>query len=299
MKKLLSINTIAIIITIIIMACSISVYAEPAIKQEQLTLPQSGISAILNEYCDVDELKEVIASSGKEGNDIYLETETVETFYEEPHEEETYAEEAADIEDETYAEEDEIYIADIEDETYPEEAANIEYETYAASYVENEELSYAAYNAYAGETYMEETPYIEEEIIPENIYVEQQINSSSNGIRQQVADLAASLVGVTQYVSAGRSLYATDCSGFVYMLYGQFGIYASPASDDYMNPYFGTLISESELEPGDVVVYYNGGHVGIYEGNGMIVHCSSPENGTMWSDMYFDAPSAFVRISDS
>ena len=42
----------------------------------------------------------------------------------------------------------------------------------------------------------------------------------------------------------------------------------------------GTPVSLSNLQPGDLVFYYSGiSHVGIYIGNGRIVHAANPRSG--------------------
>ena len=107
-------------------------------------------------------------------------------------------------------------------------------------------------------------------------------------------------VGVTPYVSAGRSLYSgTDCSGFVSLIYGTFGIYCSPSSMAYDGSSFGYIVSLDEIRPGDILVYGGGGHVAIYAGNGNVVHCSSPENGTVcWNMGYRGDLSWALRVID-
>lgn len=64
-----------------------------------------------------------------------------------------------------------------------------------------------------------------------------------------------------------------DCSGLVYWSYQQQGKSLPRTSQAQMAG--GTPVSRSELQPGDVVGYYPGAtHVGIYAGNGMLVHAS-------------------------
>jgi cell wall-associated NlpC family hydrolase len=44
----------------------------------------------------------------------------------------------------------------------------------------------------------------------------------------------------------------------------------------------GQPVSLSQLAPGDLVFYYSGiSHVGIYIGNGMIVHAANPRSGVL------------------
>ena len=119
-----------------------------------------------------------------------------------------------------------------------------------------------------------------------------------NSLGQQIVNYAMSYVGYTPYVWAGRSLDSgTDCSGFINLIYADFGIYCSAASLAYDGSSFGYIISQDELQPGDIVVYGGGDHVAIYAGNGYVVHCSSPENGTVYWNMYYRSDiSWFLRV---
>ena len=107
-------------------------------------------------------------------------------------------------------------------------------------------------------------------------------------------------VGVTPYVAGGRSLYGgTDCSGFVNLIYDAFGIYCSPASLAYNGSGFGYIISSDQARAGDIAVYGGGDHVAIYAGDGNVVHCSSPYNGTVcWNMNYRSDLSWFQRVID-
>ena len=130
-------------------------------------------------------------------------------------------------------------------------------------------------------------------------------STTASGLRQQLVDFASSRIGVTPYVWAGTDLdTGTDCSGFVSLVYSNFGLYASAGSDDYQDVEggWGENISYSELQPGDVVVYRNGGHVGIYagqdeNGNDIIIHYSNEVDGVKTSDMNYSTPTAFVRVA--
>ncbi|AKE41584.1 Cell-wall peptidase NlpC/P60 protein [Corynebacterium kutscheri] len=66
---------------------------------------------------------------------------------------------------------------------------------------------------------------------------------------------------------------AFDCSGLVYWAYQQQGKTVPRTSQAQMAG--GQAVSREELQPGDIVGYYPGAtHVGIYAGNGMLVHAS-------------------------
>lgn len=67
---------------------------------------------------------------------------------------------------------------------------------------------------------------------------------------------------------------AFDCSGLVKWAFGQAGI-ALPHSS-YALAAGGQPVSTDQMQPGDVVSYYSdASHVGIYIGNGMMVHAST------------------------
>lgn len=93
--------------------------------------------------------------------------------------------------------------------------------------------------------------------------------------------------------------FSYDCSSFVYRLYQQFfGItVATWTGGDYssMAVYESTDMSESNLQPGDVLWVHNSQnqHVAIYIGNGQYVHASSPENGIMVSTY---TPGFFTKV---
>lgn len=100
-------------------------------------------------------------------------------------------------------------------------------------------------------------------------------STSGGGKGQQVADYACKFIG-NPYVAGGTSLTnGADCSGFVMAVYQAFGI--SLPRSSYAQAGVGTAVSYSEAKPGDIIYY--GGHVGIYIGNGQIVHASTERTG--------------------
>lgn len=100
-------------------------------------------------------------------------------------------------------------------------------------------------------------------------------SSSGSGKGQQIADFACKYIG-SPYVAGGTSLTkGADCSGFVMAVYQAFG-YSLPRSS-YAQSGVGKAVSYSEAQPGDIIYY--GGHVGIYIGNGQIVHASTERTG--------------------
>lgn len=109
--------------------------------------------------------------------------------------------------------------------------------------------------------------------------------SQSGDLGQQVADFALQFVG-NPYVYGGTSLTnGADCSGFVMSVYANFGVSLphSAAADRKRGTGVGSI---ANAIPGDLVCY--SGHVGIYIGNGQIVHASNSRTGIIVSDANYD-----------
>lgn len=99
--------------------------------------------------------------------------------------------------------------------------------------------------------------------------------SGGSGKGKDIANFACQYIG-NPYVAGGTSLTnGADCSGFVMAVYNNFGI--SLPRSSYAQSTVGRGVSYSEAQPGDVIYY--GGHVGIYIGNGQIVHASTERTG--------------------
>ena len=99
---------------------------------------------------------------------------------------------------------------------------------------------------------------------------------SSKG--QAIVELAKKYIG-TPYVYGGSSPSGFDCSGFVYYLYKSMGVTLNRVAADQMTN--GIWVPKNALQPGDIVGFANKSgyinHVGIYAGNGMMIH--SPQTG--------------------
>lgn len=77
------------------------------------------------------------------------------------------------------------------------------------------------------------------------------------------------------YVYGATGPSSFDCSGFVQWSYMQAGVSLPRTSQEQEN--VGPHLSASELRPGDLVIFYGGEHVGMYAGNGMVLH--APHTG--------------------
>lgn len=99
-------------------------------------------------------------------------------------------------------------------------------------------------------------------------------SSSDASLGQQVVDYACQFIG-NPYVYGGTSLTdGCDCSGFVMSVYEYFGV-KLPRTGQRNSGY--AIDSLDQALPGDIICY--SGHVGIYMGDGRIVHASTPKNG--------------------
>ena len=77
------------------------------------------------------------------------------------------------------------------------------------------------------------------------------------------------------YVWGGASPSGFDCSGFVMYVYAQVGV--SLPHNAAMQYGYGSAVSRSELQPGDLVFFNGLGHNGIYIGGNQFIH--SPHTG--------------------
>ncbi len=115
---------------------------------------------------------------------------------------------------------------------------------------------------------------------------------------QQVVEYAKQLLGVP-YVYAGASANGVDCSGLTKYVYGRMGVYLyhgsnSQARSNYQSISFSTSNYEATLLPGDLVFFNNVytspnsnyTHVGIYVGNGQMIHSPQPGQTVRYESLY-------------
>ncbi|WP_416138405.1 C40 family peptidase [Halomonas sp. HK25] len=102
----------------------------------------------------------------------------------------------------------------------------------------------------------------------------------------------------TPYRFGGNSPSGLDCSGLVEMAYGTAGIPVPRTADDQ----FRALPSASRARPGDLLFFDIAGrgkasHVGIYRGNGQMIHApgrgrpveSAPVEIAYWQERFLGA----------
>ena len=126
-------------------------------------------------------------------------------------------------------------------------------------------------------------------------------NSSSSSVNA-VLNLAAQQLG-KPYVWGAQGPSSFDCSGLTYYVYkNAAGVTLPRVSSDQSR--YGTTVSKSNLKAGDLIFFDTSGpnngavsHVGIYVGNGEMIHASSSSSKIVqvsietsyWNDAYVTA----------
>ena len=148
--------------------------------------------------------------------------------------------------------------------------------TTTAAALRNATLSrYRTWSGYTAEDYLKNPPY-----------------DSATGA--QIIKVASKYVGVP-YVFGGSTPAGFDCSGFTRYVFAQFGI--SLAHSVSAQGHRGKLIRVKDAQPGDLVVWNDGGHIGIYAGGWNMIHAPQPGDSVKLAQIY-DPPSMvhIVRI---
>ena len=109
-----------------------------------------------------------------------------------------------------------------------------------------------------------------------------------SGSYSSIAEFARAQVG-KPYVFAASGPDAFDCSGLVMRAYSNIGIYLPHSAESQSG--YGYAVSMDNLQPGDMLFYTTDGsgtvsHVGIYVGDGMMVHASAPGIGVIMTNIY-------------
>ena len=108
-------------------------------------------------------------------------------------------------------------------------------------------------------------------------------NTGGSSKKNSIVNSAEKYIG-TPYVWGGESMSegGMDCSGFIYATLKDAGYNIGRTTAQGYRSY-GTSVSKSDMQPGDLVFFGKNGnasHVGIYIGNGQMIHSSGGSKNT-------------------
>lgn len=125
---------------------------------------------------------------------------------------------------------------------------------------------------------------------------------SADDLRAAIVEYAKQYLG-NVYIHGGSSLAnGTDCSGFTCFIYADFGYSISRTPGGQLSG-AGRSVDYSEIKPGDIVCYTsNGGrsctHVGLYIGDGQIIHSANSRKGVIISDVNYSTIMGIKNVID-
>lgn len=109
---------------------------------------------------------------------------------------------------------------------------------------------------------------------------------------EQVLQVAAQYVG-TPYIFGGSNPRGFDCSGYVMFVFAQFGIPLRHSVTAQSR--VGIIVSPEDARPGDLVIFNDHSHNGIYAGNGQFYHAPQPGDRVKLAPI-FEPRHYFVRL---
>ena len=116
--------------------------------------------------------------------------------------------------------------------------------------------------------------------------------------RQNLVNYALQFVGGPYRYGGNDPRTGVDCSGFTrYVMQHGAGVSIARSSTAQSNQ--GRAVSAEEMRPGDLIFYGSGrsiNHVGLYIGDGQIVHASTYETGIKTSPWNYRAPVKIVNV---
>lgn len=120
--------------------------------------------------------------------------------------------------------------------------------------------------------------------------VSQQSTMSRGGELPPASGNASSIIAYAYqfvgkpYIYGATGPTSFDCSGFTSYVMNKYGVGLGRTTYDQVTQ--GTAVSRSDLQPGDLVFTRGVGHVGIYVGNGNMIHASRPGVGVIVGPIY-------------
>lgn len=117
--------------------------------------------------------------------------------------------------------------------------------------------------------------------------------SNVKDIRKNIITLGSSFLGMPYQWGGANPSTSFDCSGLVQYVYGQLGLHLPRTSQEQQQ--VGTVVSVNEATPGDLVFFNTPAtHVGIYVGNGYMLH--APKTGDHIKISSINNPTNIKRV---
>ena len=120
------------------------------------------------------------------------------------------------------------------------------------------------------------------------------VDIPTNGSVASIAIAAARTQLGVPYVWGGASPSSGfDCSGLVMWAYAQAGVslpHYTGAQEGV-----GRVVPLSQIQPGDLVFYWNAGHVALYIGGGSVIHAPHTGDVVRYGSLYMGTPELVVR----
>ena len=101
--------------------------------------------------------------------------------------------------------------------------------------------------------------------------------------------------GPSYGIAQGANIRGFDCSGLTLYAYAQAGISLSHLTWDQMRQ--GQVVPLSQIQPGDLVFYWGGGHMALYVGGGQVIHAPQTGDVVRYGSLYMGPPELVVRPS--
>jgi cell wall-associated NlpC family hydrolase len=120
-------------------------------------------------------------------------------------------------------------------------------------------------------------------------------DSGGNDLGQAAVDLSKTYIGVPYLWGGTDPSKGLDCSGLVQLVYGKLGIDLPRVSQQQQNS--GVEVPYSQARPGDLVFFGEPAHhVGIYIGDGKMIHAPHSGSTVRIQDVY-QTPSHVRRVT--
>jgi cell wall-associated NlpC family hydrolase len=118
--------------------------------------------------------------------------------------------------------------------------------------------------------------------------------AASSATAQDAANIALAQVGKPyRYGAAGPDAF--DCSGLTSFAYKSAGVNLPRTTSGQRSA--GVPVSRADLRPGDLVLFYGGGHASVYIGNNQVVHAPTAGQSVKVTNMDYMQYYAARRVA--